>query len=148
MGKGLALVGVGTAIGLVMGFAVERLMNSLVFDAGSVDMVAYVIVVPSLLLFTMLAVYIPARRASKIPPIPSPALRVVSLKSRASFLFHAKQALTAEDIRAQEFVSEFALRVILLAELNEVGQLLVNRFQLRWGGGKQFSPMRPSLEWS
>jgi ABC-type antimicrobial peptide transport system permease subunit len=68
MGKGFALVGVGTAIGLVMGFSVERLMNSLVFDAGSVDIVAYVIVVPSLLLFTMLAVYVPARRASKIPP--------------------------------------------------------------------------------
>jgi ABC-type lipoprotein release transport system permease subunit len=48
----------------------------LVFYAGSVDIVAYVItaalpalVVPSLLLFTMLAVYVPARRASKIPPI-------------------------------------------------------------------------------
>jgi ABC-type lipoprotein release transport system permease subunit len=76
MGKDLALVGVGTAIGLVMDFAVERLMNSLVFYAGSVEIVAYVItaalpalVVPSLLLFTMLAVYVPARRASKIPPI-------------------------------------------------------------------------------
>jgi hypothetical protein len=70
------------------------------------------------------------------------------LKSRASFLFRAKRALTAEDIRAQEFVSEFALRVVFLAELNEVGQLPVNRSQLRWGGAKQFSPMRPSLEWS
>jgi predicted lysophospholipase L1 biosynthesis ABC-type transport system permease subunit len=60
MGKGLALVGIGTVIGLAMGFAVERLMNSPVFDAGSVDIVAYAIVVPSLLLFTMLAVYVPA----------------------------------------------------------------------------------------
>ena len=68
MGKGLVLVGIGTAIGLAMGFAVERLMNSMVFDSGSVDIVAYLIVVPSLLLATMLAVYVPARRASKIVP--------------------------------------------------------------------------------
>src|SRR6185295_14732810 len=31
MGKGLALVGMGTAIGLAMGFAVEQLMNSMLF---------------------------------------------------------------------------------------------------------------------
>ena len=73
MGKGLVLVGIGTAIGLAMGFAVERLMNSMVFDSGSVDIVAYLIVVPSLLLATMLAVYVPARRAAKI--VPTQALR-------------------------------------------------------------------------
>jgi hypothetical protein len=54
-------------------FAVERLMNSMVFDSGSVDVVAYLIVVPSLLLATMLAVYVPARRAAKI--VPTQALR-------------------------------------------------------------------------
>lgn len=34
MSKGLALVTIGTAIGLAMGFAIERLMNALVFNAG------------------------------------------------------------------------------------------------------------------
>jgi len=68
MGKGLALVGIGTAIGLVMGFAVERLMNSMLFNAGGVDVVAYVIVVPALFAVTMLAAYVPARRASRIEP--------------------------------------------------------------------------------
>jgi predicted permease len=68
MGKGLLLVGVGTAIGLVMGFGLERLMNSMLFDAGGVDILAYVIVVPSMFLVTMLAAYIPARRASRIAP--------------------------------------------------------------------------------
>jgi hypothetical protein len=48
MGKGLVLVGIGTAVGLAMGFAVERLMNSMVFGSGGVDVVAYLIVVPSL----------------------------------------------------------------------------------------------------
>jgi macrolide transport system ATP-binding/permease protein len=68
MGKGLTLVAIGTALGFVMGFGVERMMNAMVFDAGGVDLVAYLIVVPSMLLVTVLAAYVPARRASRIAP--------------------------------------------------------------------------------
>ena len=68
MGKGLMLVGIGTAIGLAMGFAVEKFMNAMVFETGGVDIVAYIVVVPSMLLVTMLAAYLPARRASRIAP--------------------------------------------------------------------------------
>jgi predicted permease len=68
MGKGLALVGIGTAIGLAMSVGVERLMNSMLFNAGGVDLVAYLTVVPAMVLTTMLAAYLPARRASRIAP--------------------------------------------------------------------------------
>jgi predicted permease len=68
MGKGLRLVGIGTALGLAMGFAVERLFNSVLFDAGGVDVVAYLVVAPSMFVVTMLAAYLPARRASRIAP--------------------------------------------------------------------------------
>ena len=68
MGKGLALVGIGTAIGLAMSVGVERLMNSMIFNEGGVDWVAYLAVVPAMLLATMLAAYLPARRASRIAP--------------------------------------------------------------------------------
>lgn len=68
MGKGLALVGLGTVLGLALGFAVERLMNSMLFNAGGVDFVAYLVVVPSMVLVTLLAAYVPARRASRIAP--------------------------------------------------------------------------------
>jgi macrolide transport system ATP-binding/permease protein len=68
MGKGLILVGIGTVIGIAMGFAVERLMNSMLFDAGGVDTLAYITVVPSLFVVTMLAAYIPARGATQIAP--------------------------------------------------------------------------------
>jgi putative ABC transport system permease protein len=68
MGKGLVLVGIGTALGLAMGFAVERLMNSMLFDVGGVDALAYIVVVPTLFVVTMLAAYVPARRASRIAP--------------------------------------------------------------------------------
>jgi len=60
MGKGLVLVGVGTVIGLGMGFGVEQLMNFMLFNAGGVDTVAYIVVVPSMFLVTLLAAYVPA----------------------------------------------------------------------------------------
>jgi len=68
LGKGLALVGMGTAIGLAMGFALEQVMNSVLFNAGGVDVLVYLIVVPSMGLVTVLAAYVPARRASRIEP--------------------------------------------------------------------------------
>ena len=68
MSKGLTLVAVGTVIGLAMGVGVERLMNSMLFNAGGVDLTVYLVVVPTMILVTMFAAYVPARRASKIPP--------------------------------------------------------------------------------
>jgi predicted permease len=68
LGKGLALVGMGTVIGLALGFAVEQLINSMLFHAGGIDIVAYLIVVPSMVLVTMLAAWLPARRAALIAP--------------------------------------------------------------------------------
>jgi hypothetical protein len=41
-------------------------------------------------------------------------------------VLNAKRASAAEDVCAQEFVAEFALRVVLLAQLDKVGQPLVN----------------------
>ncbi len=68
IGKGLALVGLGTVIGLALGFAIEQLMNSMLFNAGGVDVLVYLIVVPAMLLVTALAAYLPARKASRIAP--------------------------------------------------------------------------------
>ena len=68
MGKGLVLVGIGTAMGLGMSLAVEQFMNAMLFDAGKVDVAAYAVVVPLLLLTTALAAFVPARRASRIDP--------------------------------------------------------------------------------
>jgi predicted permease len=68
MSKGLLLVGIGAAIGLVMGIAVERLMNAMLFNAGGVDLLVYLVVVPAMVLVTMLAAYAPARKAAHIAP--------------------------------------------------------------------------------
>src|SRR5262249_41244838 len=69
MGKGLVLVGMGTVFGLAMGFAVEQLINGMLFNTEGVDIVAYVVVVPAMFLVTMLAAYVPAHRASQISPV-------------------------------------------------------------------------------
>jgi predicted permease len=68
LGKGLVVVAVGLSIGLVLGFAVERLMNSTLFHAGGIDVLVYLVVVPSTFAMTTLAAYIPALRASRIEP--------------------------------------------------------------------------------
>jgi predicted permease len=68
MGKGIRLVAIGTVFGLAMGLVLERAMNSMLFNAGGVDLVAYALVVPTMLLVTLLAAYVPARRASRIEP--------------------------------------------------------------------------------
>ena len=68
MGRGMVLVAIGTGIGIAMGFGVERMMNSMVFNAGGVDFVAYAVVVPLLFVVTMLAAFVPARRAAQIEP--------------------------------------------------------------------------------
>jgi len=68
MSKGLLLVGTGTLIGLALGAGLEQLMNSMLFNAGGIDLTVYVVVVPAMIVVTMLAAYVPARRASKIAP--------------------------------------------------------------------------------
>jgi predicted permease len=70
MGKGLTLVAIGTLIGVALGFGVEKLMDSMLFRTvqGGFDLVAYLVVVPSMLLVTLLAAYLPARRATRISP--------------------------------------------------------------------------------
>jgi macrolide transport system ATP-binding/permease protein len=68
MHKGMVLVGVGTAIGLAMGFGLEKAMNSMLFNAGGIDLWVYAVVVPAMFLVTMLAAFVPALKASRIHP--------------------------------------------------------------------------------
>ena len=43
-------------------------MNAMLFNAGGVDVTVYLTVVPAMVLATMLAAYVPARRAARIAP--------------------------------------------------------------------------------
>ncbi|HEV8238809.1 MAG TPA: ABC transporter permease [Thermoanaerobaculia bacterium] len=68
IGKGLCLVLIGTAIGLVLAFGIERVLSTAIFGSGGVDVAVYLVAVPSMLAVTMLAAYVPALRASRIAP--------------------------------------------------------------------------------
>ena len=48
--------------------AIERLFNAMLFNTSGVDIVSYLIVVPAIILATLLAAYVPARRALRIAP--------------------------------------------------------------------------------
>ncbi len=66
---GLALAGVGVAIGLAVALSIMRLMSSLLFDVSPLDPLTYVLVSVTLIGATVLASYIPALRATTVDPI-------------------------------------------------------------------------------
>jgi ABC-type antimicrobial peptide transport system permease subunit len=71
---GLALAGVGVAIGLGAAAGLTRLMSTVLYGVSSLDPVTYVAVPLVLLSATVLASYVPARRAASVDPVE--ALRV------------------------------------------------------------------------
>lgn len=66
--QGLLLVLAGLGIGLVASLGAEKVVMA-VFGVTKRDPLAYLLVAPALLLVTMLAVYVPARRASRVEPM-------------------------------------------------------------------------------
>jgi len=72
MRQGLILALSGISVGLVATFGAERILQA-IFSGSEIDIVTYLLVAPTLLAVTLLAAYIPARRASRIDP--SQALR-------------------------------------------------------------------------
>jgi len=71
MRQGLILALVGIGVGLLASFGAERVLGSMFggSSGGDTDFVTYLLVVPALLAVTMLAAYIPARRASRVDPM-------------------------------------------------------------------------------
>ena len=69
--QGLVLALSGIVAGLVGTVAISGLLRAAFpfEDAGNLDISTYVVVVPSLLAITLVAAYIPARRASRIDPL-------------------------------------------------------------------------------
>ena len=67
--QGLALAGAGTLSGLVVAAGVTRLMKSVLFGISPVDPLTYAAVPLVLVAATVLASYLPARRAAAVDPI-------------------------------------------------------------------------------
>jgi predicted permease len=69
LGKGLWLVGVGIAIGLVLASAAAPLIATLLYGVHPFDVTVFVTVPLVLMFIAFLATYIPARRATMVDPI-------------------------------------------------------------------------------
>jgi putative ABC transport system permease protein len=66
-GIGLGLIGVSA--GLAASFALTRLIASLLFEVTATDKTTFGLVATGLFLITLVACYIPARRATKVDPL-------------------------------------------------------------------------------
>jgi predicted permease len=69
LGEGGKLGGFGVALGLFGAAALTRLMTSLLFDTSPTDFMTYISAAVLLFGLTLLACYIPARRAVRIDPM-------------------------------------------------------------------------------
>ena len=69
VGYGLKLVLAGVVIGLVVAFALTRVMSSLLFGVTPTDPTTFGLISLILLVVALVASYIPARRATKVDPV-------------------------------------------------------------------------------
>ncbi len=67
--QGMRLTLVGVAVGLVGAFALTRSLRSLLFGIAPTDVATYIVLTILLAIVSLLACYIPARRATKVDPL-------------------------------------------------------------------------------
>ncbi|HEX6650438.1 MAG TPA: FtsX-like permease family protein, partial [Pyrinomonadaceae bacterium] len=67
--QGLLLTVIGAAIGVAGALALTRLMSSLLFGIGAADPITFGVIVPLLMIVSLIACYLPARRATRIDPL-------------------------------------------------------------------------------
>jgi predicted permease len=69
VGRGLALTGIGLAIGLVTAWAATRAMKNLLYGVGATDPFTFAAVAGVLAFVALIACWAPARRASRVDPV-------------------------------------------------------------------------------
>jgi predicted permease len=67
--QGLVLTGVGLAVGLGAALALTRVLRSVLFEVSATDPLVLVATALLLLAVSMMATYLPARRASRVDPV-------------------------------------------------------------------------------
>jgi putative ABC transport system permease protein len=67
--QGFVLTIAGVLFGLAAAFALTRLLSGLLFGVGTVDMVTFTTISLLLVVVSLLACYLPARRAMRIDPL-------------------------------------------------------------------------------
>jgi predicted permease len=69
IGENLRLAALGVAGGLVVAYALTRLLQNLLFGVSATDVLTFVAVAAFLILVALLACWIPARRATRVDPL-------------------------------------------------------------------------------
>jgi predicted permease len=69
VGRGLALTGIGLALGLIAAWAATRAMKNLLYGVAATDPVTFGAVAALLGIIALIACWAPARRASRVDPI-------------------------------------------------------------------------------
>ena len=67
--KGVILGIIGVAAGLAASFGLTRLISTLLFEVTATDAVTFAVVSVGLFLVTLIACYVPARRATRVDPL-------------------------------------------------------------------------------
>jgi len=67
--EGAALTGVGLALGVILSAGVAQLLSGLLYEVSATDPAAFIVAPVILATASLLATYIPARRAARIAPI-------------------------------------------------------------------------------
>ena len=69
VGQGMVLVLIGAGLGLVLALVLTRVVKGLLFDISATDPLTFAAVVLVLVGVSLLACYLPARRATKVEPL-------------------------------------------------------------------------------
>jgi ABC-type antimicrobial peptide transport system permease subunit len=69
LGQGMRLAIAGAVLGVALALALMRYAKSLLFGVGAADPVTFAAVTALLIAVTLLACYVPARRAARVDPV-------------------------------------------------------------------------------
>jgi len=69
IGRGMVLVLIGVALGLIASFSLTRLMRTMIFGVAPTDPATFVTIAILLTSVALVACYVPGRRATKVDPL-------------------------------------------------------------------------------